>query len=202
MVITVSVPQPLPLKKKTQNPKSWRPERASEVGSCHANRGCRAGHRHGASNPGLREPTPGWTRSECAVVVWEMPGCSATSVPGRILRPQRQHCSIRSGDLHGMETRATRESDEAQVCYVPPGEREGIHHSNGFQSQKRFASLGEYWHPPLLGSFSAECITRHICHKCQADASGNIIHFYSSSSENTKSGRLLLHGTLTNRSDS
>lgn len=47
------------------------------------------------------------------------------------------------------------------------------------------------------------CRVHHTPHlPCQADTCGNIIHFYSSSSENTKSGRLLLHGTLTNRSDS
>lgn len=74
-----------------------------------------------------------------------MPGCSSTRVPGRILWLQHQCGPVRSDDLHGMETQSSGESHEAQVCNVPPGEREGIHHREGFQNQEGFASLGKDW---------------------------------------------------------
>lgn len=97
---------------------------------------------------------------------------------------------IYMGWKHGRQEKVMRLKS---AMYLLENERE-------FTTQTVFRAKRDL--PPWVSTDSAECITRHICHKCQADTSGNIIHFYSSSSENTKSGRLLLHGTLTNRSDS
>lgn len=62
------------------------------------------------------------------MVLREMPWHALTGVLGWILWLQHQFSPIRPDDLHGMETQSAAKSNEAQVCHVPLGEREGIHH--------------------------------------------------------------------------
>lgn len=110
--------------------------------SCDATRDCGVGR--GDRGPGLTDPDPGGTRTECPVVLCKMPGCSSTRVPGRVLWLQHQCSPLRADDLHGMETQPPGESDEAEVVHVPSGERESLHHPAGFQNQTGSTSLGKH----------------------------------------------------------
>jgi len=95
-----------------------------------------------------------------------MPGRSSARVPGRIFWLQHQCGPLRSDDLHGLETQSTGESGEAQVCHVPPGERESNRRREGSKKQKGFTSVGKPWltacHAPSLLFVSPATSVRHL----------------------------------------
>lgn len=72
-----------------------------------------------------------------------MPRGSPACVSGRILRLQHQRGAVRSRNLHGMETQSAGQVDEAQICDVPPGERESLHHGERVPGKKGSAPVGK-----------------------------------------------------------